>query len=154
MLVLFCGYWSEWRFEKVTVSGRYLKFIDDYKDYFFKTKDGARRGWTDWYVYKKIYFLPGQKELFLNKIKNEISVELEIMVKENNDIFYKYEIHDDFKQVYLYENKDYMDEKKRNSIRDNIIIDRIIPKIKLYNDIKNGHIGSFNEDAIEFIKDE
>ena len=81
--------------------------IDDYSEFYFYKKDykplisfnfGTGYGGPRY----KIWFLPGQKEKLLKKIKEDVNVELTEVVAKNNDIFRNYEISEDFKKIYLY----------------------------------------------------
>jgi len=51
---------------------------------------------------KDVFFLPFQRERMLERIRADINNGLEALITEYGDIFYRYEIGDDFRQVRIY----------------------------------------------------
>lgn len=145
------AYWTEWRFERVRV-GAGMDYVEDYQDYYYKAE--TVQGWlkiveTVWV--KKVYFLPGQKEKMLEKIKEDINHSLETLIEEDSDIYYKYEISDNFRVVYLYEASGNIDKQRRDELGPGII--RIEFLIGLYHNIKEGHsVGFGTNELIEIIE--
>jgi hypothetical protein len=156
VIVMSFGYWFEWRYERISVSGRCTVFVDNYKDYYAKAKDVYVRTLIMRNVVhnKKIYFLPGQKEITLGKIKEDVINDLKTITEENNDIFYKYEISDDFRKVRIYENTNDFDKRKGYELSPKVS-NLIGSKIELYSQIKNGQIIGFGiDEGVKFIEDE
>jgi len=61
-----------------------------------------------------------------------------MIVKEYGDIYYKYEISDDFKQVRIYEASGNIDRQRRDQIN----LDRIHSLVALYHSIKENRTAS------------
>jgi len=103
-------------------------------------------------VHRQIIYLKiGQKGKMLNKIKEDVTNSLETMIKEYGDIFYKYEISDDFKRICVYE----VSEDVYNNRRDEV--GRRLAGIQsltgLYHSIKNANDASIPTDyTIDIIK--
>jgi len=83
----------------------------------------------------------------LEKIKEDITYYLEKTVEEHGDIFYKYEISDDFKQVRIYEASGDIDRNKHAEIDRGTLI-RIQSLLGLYHSIKIGSSASMPTDFI------
>ena len=87
------------------VRGRSRTYVDDYKEfYLYKVEISydfmgfpGMDTWRD-----KIWFLPGQKNKLLNKIKADVNAELSQIAKENSDIIKDFKISDDFKKIHIY----------------------------------------------------
>jgi hypothetical protein len=87
------------------------RYVNDYKEFYLYKKDyepffsfnfgtgGLGKGY-------KVWFLPGQKQKLLEKIKEDVNTELKNIVANNRDIIKNYEISDDFKKIYVYYYKD------------------------------------------------
>lgn len=128
-------YWTEWRVEKVRVTGGARRnYIEEYEDYYYKAKDGS--GFFN--SYTDIYFKPGQKEKMLEKIKEDVINELEKRIAEFSNVYYKYEISDDFKQVRIYAALSYSERyERRDELNTGVNIGSLIA---LYHNIKDGRI--------------
>ena len=94
-----------WPIERVSITGAKMAYIPIYKDYYLMTKDkkallnlGTGTPWN-----KVVYFLPFQRGRMREKIKEDVINYLEKLIEVYGDIFYKYEITDDFDRVYIYE---------------------------------------------------
>ena len=76
------------------------------------------------------------------KIREDVTTALENLIEEHSDVFYRYEISDDFRQVRIYEASGIMDIHNmdihmRHELRIGII-SRIRSLIGLYHSIKTG----------------
>ena len=131
MVGLLYGYWTEWRFERIKVYNA-IQYIDEYEENYYKVKFKLERGWFGSSGVKIIYFLPGQKEKMMSKIKEDVINYLEEIIEKHGDIFYKYEVSDDFKQVLVYETS--CDNKHMHN---DILDGQISSLVWLYHDIKN-----------------
>ena len=148
--LLFYAYWTNWRFEKIRTSG-YEDYIDDYREYIYKTETvWFKNLWfEESWLGTKIYILPSKKELLLEKIKEDVINALEYLIGEYGDIFYKYEVSDDFMQVRIYQVsdgymywRDFVEPEATNRLR---------PLIALYHNIKEGHRVAIHQ-AVKYIE--
>ena len=136
----FIYFWTELRVDIPAV-----EYIDDYRDYYFTTRFVKRRALFGYVDRQIIYFLPGQKGKMLKKIKEDVINELERLITKHGDIFYKYEISDDFKQVRIYESSGDIDVQQRDEL-DRIILRRVLSLTGLYHCVKNGRSASIPTD--------
>lgn len=91
----------------VGIYGRCSIRVSDYDEFYVYKKDTVGRAFLDFgggaaasgYT---IWFLPGQKEKMLDKIKQDVHDELTDMVESNSDLFNGFEISDDFHKVHVY----------------------------------------------------
>ena len=107
LLVVVCLYLTDWRLERIRVTGLAADIVIEYRDY-YQRASFMRRGLPmaspfGGFQYRNVFFSPGQKEKMLEKIREDVSAILDTLIKENSDIFYKYEISYDFKNVRIYE---------------------------------------------------
>ena len=102
-----------WPISQVRIAGRSMYTIEEYEDYYFmaKTQGGKPTFFQSVWV-KDVFFLPGQKRKLLKKIKEDVNTCLEELIAEYSDVYYKYEISDDFMDVFLYKNSGYKDAEK------------------------------------------
>ena len=147
LIILFLIYCALWRVEIPT--GEYL---DDYQDYYYMTKIEWRRNWfTGTEVGRHIVYIKiGQKGKMLDKIKEDVTNELNELVAEHGDAFYKYEISDDFKHIYIY----IISRDINKQIREEIFRGRpinISSLIELYHNIKDGKFEWYGQ-IITFIE--
>ena len=134
--ILFYMFVTEWRFERIRVIGAKMYIVEEYQDYYCKVKEGSGT-FIGTYFYKDIYFSFGQKKKMLEKTKEDVTNYLEKLIEEHNDIFYKYEISNDFKQVCIYETPGIIDKQKRRELGPEVN-SRIGRLIGLYYNIKEG----------------
>ncbi len=91
-------------FDVMTITGRGKEYIRNYKEYIFHIK--TRRAFIDFgegsNTTYRVWFLPGQKEKVLSKIKEDIIQELDTKINENKDLLKEYKISDDFGKIYIY----------------------------------------------------
>ena len=140
-----------WPINRVRITGRSMYTIEEYEDYYFfaKSKEHWFKIWQTSWV-KDVYFLPGQKRKLLKKIKEDVNTCLEELIAEYSDVYYKYEISDDFMDVFLYKKSAYKDEEKYSSYGEPI--GRIQMLINLYQNIKEGHSVSSHGHGIKRIE--
>ena len=153
LALLFYAYWTDWRFEKIRISGYTEDYIDDYREYIYKTE-------TVWFnnlwfenswLGTKLYILPSKKELLLEKIKEDVINALEYLIGEYSDIYYKYEVSDDFRRINVYQASRDIDENKRNNALANSNFSVYL--ISLYHSIRKGHSASRPTDyTVKFIE--
>ena len=147
--IIFYSYWVEWRFDRETIESRYN--VEHYENYYYKLKYFSRH-FIYTHNYKKIYFLPGQRDLLLEKIEEDINNELTNIVEQNKDAFHKYEISDDFMRVSIYETSN--DITDRNE-RKHTVKNNIESKIELYIRIKHKRrMGFGNGEGITFLEED
>ena len=153
LALLFYAYWTNWRFEKVTIIGRKMNYIEGYKDYYYKSERKRVKSFiARSVVVEDIYFLPGQKERMLEKIKEDVMGDVEKVMEEYSDILYKYEVSDDFTRVQFYRVSRDIDESKLSG-KSSGIGHRIQSLMGLYHRIQKGRIVSVPDDySIETIK--
>ena len=105
-LLAFLAYWNVFRFERVRVSGG-QRLLAEYSDYYYKAVFRTNRAGSlfgaSWY---NVYFLRGQRVGMVERIREDILAELEMFVEEYADAFYRYEISNDLRQVWIYETSD------------------------------------------------
>ena len=133
---LIYAYWVEWRFERVKISGGIIHYVDEYEEYYYKVKGRWERGWFGGSYVKTLYFLPGQKRGMLEKIKEDIQSDLESLIKEHGDVFYRYEMSDVLHWVNIYEVANAM--YWRSDVEINELTGRISFLIGLYHNVKEG----------------
>lgn len=147
LMILLYMFWTEWRFERVRVTGSKAQYIEEYEDYchkvVFKPNPMPAPFGSSAYI---IYFSFGQKKKMLDKIKEDVTNELEMLLEKYSDMFYKYEISDDFKKIYIY--------KSSNKYRlSEITSGRISSLIGLYHNVKKGRTMEMNvSDDVDFAK--
>ena len=150
-VVLFAYLWAT----RAEISGRAANLVEDYQGYYLAAK--WRQGWFNFGYgrpwVKEIYFLPGQKGAMLRKIKEDIVNGLETLTTEHGDLFYKYEVSDDFRQMRIYE----VIEDARYIIRNEELgkIGRLADLVTLYYKIKEGFTTSLdyvNGEGIIFVE--
>ena len=86
----------------------------------------------------------------LERIKEDVDSDLKSIIEEHNDIFYKYEISDDFKLVYLYETPNGSGKSVFFDLRPGTL-SRIKSLIALYHSIKEGRTVGIHQ-AVKFIE--
>lgn len=161
VILLITLYIAGWPIERVTVTGGKMNYIDEYQNYYFMSMymkglfqfgDG-----TIWI--REVYFLPGQKEKILEKLKQDVNNYLEKLIEEHGDTYYKYEISDDFRTVRIYEASGYIDRsydlgpKVRDYDLGSEVSTRIESLIGLYHNIKEGQSAGFSSnELVVFIK--
>lgn len=143
LVTLFCVYWTQCRVD--ILASTKIKYLDDYRDYYFYTKVQTGMGFMQNISRQIIYFKPGLKEAMLEKIKEDVSGILETLVEQHSDIFYKYEISDDFTIVNLYVASSYYDEHRLSDVESEAI-SRISSLMPLYHEVKEGGTVASGED--------
>jgi len=143
------SYWTVWRFDRVDVTVMAHEIVEEYQDYYSKVRVKTVYGFIGYAFRTTIYFLPGQKEQMLEKIREEVSDELETLIKQHGDIFYKYEISDDFKQVRIYRTPGYIWGGGRHALESKVR-NRIGILIELHHNIKEGPLVSFDYSPVVF----
>ena len=137
--LLFHAYWTTWRFDRIRIRGASANLcLNRYRLYYYKAEWEKR--WIELnfgtgsvqYVY--VYFLPGQRDKLLEKIKDDIISGLDTLIEEHSDHYYKYEIRDDFKQASLYKNF-YASDKNSLNKPDLGLLSK---QFSLYNAVKEG----------------
>ena len=105
LALLFFGYWTSWRFERVNIlANTSVRYLNDYQDYFHRTEVVFRRTLVGTTASRQIiYFSRGQRNRMLERIKEDVKYELASLIEEHSDIFYRYEISDDFTHIRIYE---------------------------------------------------
>jgi hypothetical protein len=152
LALLFCLYWNVLRFERVRIIGAKMNYVEEYKDYYYKSElKSVKTIITGSAIVEYIYFLRGQKDKMMEKIKDDVTNELEKLIEENGDIFYKYDISDDFKQVRIYEVSDDIDINRRRALGPEVN-NRISSLIALYHDIKGGRPAGLHQ-IVKFIEE-
>ena len=151
-------------FDSVKVSGRCIIYVDDYDEFYLHKKDitirpflnipgiGAQPGY-------KIWFTRSQKGRLLDKIKEDVIIELENILENYSDDIKDYEISDDFKKIYIYCEKDAINfELNPESARriwhlEYELKQRTIAlKIELYHQFVNGYLRTSLSSIINFIE--
>ena len=147
LTILFITYSTIWR---VRVSSSGQDYVERYRDYYYMAvykpnTMPAPFGNSSKIIYIKI----GQKEKMLKKIKEDVINYLAKLIEEYSDIYYKYEISDDFKQVRIYKIKKNIDATKNyDSKLESISLSDLIG---LYHNIKEGHSVDIHP-AVKFIE--
>lgn len=124
--------------------------IDEYKEFYFYKKDIIVKPFLDFgeggaFPAVKIWFLPGQKNKMLNKIKVDINSEISQIAEENNDIITDFKINDNFKKIYIYCYKGSTNTIHFNSLSE-ALTERIRYKVEVYFQILDGY-GNTNYDG-------
>ena len=152
LVLLFCVYWVVWRVDIPVARGS--RYLHEYEDYYYKTESilplfsfnfGTGRAGR-----QIIYFKPGQKGKMLKQIKKDVNGYLEALIEEHGDIFYRYEINDDFKQARIYETPGSIDRRKRSELGPEVN-SRIGSLIGLYHNIKEWRRPEGIYQAVAFI---
>ena len=135
--VLLLAGWLIWTASGVKVTGRCAYYVDDYDEFilhkewinirpFINFGTGGSSGY-------KLWFLPGQKQKMLDKIKEDVNAELSDMVANYSNVFKSYEVSDDFKKVYFYYYKDVIWPYGLD------VTEAIAPQIELYHQLIHGY---------------
>ena len=122
--------------------------VDDYNEFYFYKKDyeplldfgfpgsGSGKGF-------KIWFLPGQKNKLLKKMRDDINSDLTKIIADNSDSLKDYEISDDYKKIYIY----YFKEPGELDLND------VKARIQLYYEFVDGHWNTeYDGDTINFVE--
>lgn len=137
--------------DEVIVAGRCLKYVNNYNQFYSSKKETVIKGFMNsgpGSAYK-IYLLPDKKVELLNKIKEDVNLELKNLIDSNKNVLKAYKISDDFRKVSIYYYKDapYYDiqyQAQQNTIA---------PEIEFYAEIANGYFNtSFKEEIVTFIE--
>jgi len=117
-----------------------MDLVADYQDYYFRAV--YRRGWINLGTGRVdsygIYFLPGQRGRMLGRIREDIINELDELIEEHGDIFYRYEISDDFRQVRIYVSVATGDGRRRALVHEMRL--QIGTVLQLYRSINEGRV--------------
>jgi hypothetical protein len=149
--ILFLVYWNEILFGRVRVFGAKMDYVEEYQDYYYRAEIKVIR-FIATSVVKDVYFKPGQRKKMYKKIREDATNELEQLIVEYGDIFYKYEISDDFRQICIYETPGGIGRRGFFDLRPGVI-NRIESLIGLYHNIKEGRSVTMHDDyEIEIIK--
>ena len=147
LAVLYLAYCTLWRVDIGTNI-----YLINYRDYYYATKVVHKNSIIYGAVHRQIIYIKiGQKGKMLNKIKEDVINSLETMIKEHGDIFYKYEISDDFKRICVYE----VSEDVYNNRRDEVgrRLDGIRSLMGLHHSIKNPNdVSMFGDYVLDIIK--
>ena len=123
-------------------------YLDDYRNYYFFTRFKPKTMPAPFGSSRQIiYFKPGQKGRMLKKIRKDVTGVLETLIEEHEDIFYKYEMSDDFSEVRIYETPDGIGRYGFDKIEPEVM-GRIQSLIGLYHNIKKGDSASQPTDYI------
>jgi len=154
--MLFALYWNVLRFERVRVFGLGQRLIDEYRQYYHRavfrpntmpSPFGSSR--------HDVYFVrwSGQRARMVERIESDIHNELDELIERHSDIFYRYEISDDFRSVRIYETSSdiYYNWRWRSASEPGNTISRINSLIGLYHYIKEGDPGGLGR-IITFVE--
>ena len=146
-------YGLDWRVERVRVIGRSQNIVEDYEDYYLRANTKRIQNWImgGTNTVTDIYFLPRQRARMTERIREDIINELEILVNDHSNIFYRYEISDDFRQARIYEATSPIDGLKQIGTRNDVSI-KIGTLIELYNTIKEGQTARFQDRTVVFVE--
>ena len=98
----------------------------------------------------KLYILPKEKERMIEKITEDVINDLEYLIGENGDVFYKYEVSDDLNRIYIYQVSRDIDENMRSAALEDI---RFYSLVALYHNIRKGRSVATGYDyIIKFIE--
>lgn len=129
-----------------------MSCVDEYQDCYFMSKykkallqlgDG-----TVWI--RDVCFLPGQKEKMLKRINEDVNNYLEKLIYKHGDIFYKYDISNDFRMVRIYKVSSDISRGWHYDLEIEAY-GRIAPLTWLYHDIKKDNSEGMNQ-IIDFIE--
>ena len=138
-------YWTQWRIERISIPTN--RFFEEYSDYFYRTRRVVGRTLVGTTAHSQIiYFKPGQRRQMIERVRQDIINELEKLITEHSDIFYRYEIDDDFRRVRIYEVQglDRVASSRRTLGPD--VNQRISSLIVLYHNIRvGGRAGGFHQ---------
>ena len=138
------------------VRGRSRTYVDAYKEfYLYKVEISydfmgfpGMDTWRD-----KIWFLPGQKNKLLNKIKADVNAELSQIAKENSDIIKDFKISDDFKKIHIYCYNDSTN-SRRFGLLAQMLTEKIACRVELYFQILNGYgKTSYDGDILNYVEE-
>jgi hypothetical protein len=126
--------------DTVVVSGRCVQQIGDYSEFYFYESEytplfalnfapgaGSSR--------HQLWFLPFQRSRMRAQIREDVTTILENALEDNSDIIEKYEISDDFKDIYVYFNNTWRDRLERD-----IPLGSILLKVELYHQLIHGFV--------------
>lgn len=135
---------------RVMVTFPSAQCMDEYKEFYFYKKDIIVKPFLDFgeggaFPAAKIWFLPGQKNKLLNKIKVDVYSEISQIAEENNDIIKDFKISDDFKKIYIYGYIGSTNSSHFNSLWEELT-ERIRYKVEVYFQILDGY-GNTNYDG-------
>ena len=151
LMVLYCACSVKWRVS--IMDGTRAIYISDYREYYFFTRFKSSN-WPPPFGAGKhiIFFKPGQKENMLEKIRKDVTGIMETLIEEHRDIFYKYEVSDDFSEVRIYETPGGIGKTGFDALEPEVM-GRIHSLMGLYHSFYNGGSATFGEDYVfEIIK--
>ena len=125
----------------IEIGGRSRIYIDDYNEFYLYKTNISRdfMGFPGMQTQRyKIWLLPGQKNKLLNKIKEDVNIELSRIAEDNKDIIKGYEISDDFKKVYIYFCDNLQSADNSYSMY-RTLTEKIEYRVELYFQIENGY---------------
>ena len=146
-------YWTNWRFDRIRITGVTANLcLNRYRLYYYKAEREKR--WIELnfgtgsvqYVY--VYFLPGQRDRLLEKLKDDIISGLDTLIEEHSDLYYKYEIHDDFKRASIYKTLEFSEGNSLNNPLHTEVGGLLSDQFSLYNAVRAGHNTGFSEPII------
>jgi len=129
-------YCALWRVD--IAASTQVEYLSEYRQYYYATRSVNRWALFGYATRQIIYFKPGLKGKMVAKLKEDVTKSLEALIAEHGDIFYRYEISDDFMQVRIYEVSGGMGEYGFYDVSPGTI-KRIKSLIALYHSIKGGH---------------
>ena len=134
-------------FSRVRVVGG--AYLEDYRGYYFIAVPRWRGlSWGQSRPSRKdVYFLPGQRGRMLERIREDIINELDEFIEEHGDIFYRYEISDDFRQMRLYAASGITDGGSRRGELGWEVSARIGTVLQLYHNIREGRVFARSVDS-------
>ena len=130
----------------IRVIGRQADCLKYYEDYYFSATRKLTLGFVGRReAFTRVTLIPGQKGKLLRAISEDIINDLETLIKEYSDIYYDYEIIDDFRRIAVYVSDITEARKCYNELNYNIH-----DKSALYRNIRLGRlegIGTLNPDG-------
>ncbi|MCL2884349.1 MAG: hypothetical protein FWF49_02535 [Oscillospiraceae bacterium] len=146
----------------VKIGARCIKYVDDYNQFYFYEKEITFNGIMESTPGYEIWFLPGQRDRSLNKIKEDVNAELTKMLSENSDILSHYTVSDNFRTVTIYYNKGAYDytlspasAQRLNALENELSQQTVALQLELYSELIYGWINSawkYGEQEISFVE--
>jgi hypothetical protein len=146
-------------FDCVTISQYDNDIMEEYKGYYLSAKNV--KPLVDFsmgegnYGKTKVWFLFGQKRALMVKLQQDVIGELDNVINNNNDLFQKYEISDDFKTIKVFINNETKENQRGKTVtrqeelkNNKSIVSKVYLHYELVHGYKPGGIG----DIIEYVE--
>ena len=137
--------------DSVIVAYRGAIYVEDYNEFYLYKKEKNMRPFIDFgeggASGYKVWFLIGQKDKLLKKMREDINNGLAELIAQNSKVFMRYEIKDEYKKIYIYY-------YKNAKFPANLDVGKTIEsRVELYHEFIHGYTRtSFDGNIVNFVE--